>query len=324
MASVSSLLRAPRRSELSPALRQRGHEQCPVGKALRARHPDAGVERAARSDRAARLGNGFTTGCQPTPKGSQRLRVALTPPIQQTLRSRDRAALPQPFLRASGSARSGPCRPAASPVSTIHRHLGLRSRTLASPPPMLKRRLFTPGPVPVPDRRSPGDGAPDHQPPTAADFLPVFQKCEQGLQRIFQTEEPVLIFAASGTGAMDAAVSNLLSPGDRALVVRGGKFGERWARDLPTPTASRPRASTSSGARPSIPPRSSAPSTTIPEIKAVYLQASETSTAVRHPVREIAEIGALVPRLVTVWWWSTPSPRSVSTTSRWTTGDSTS
>ena len=39
----------------------------------------------------------------------------------------------------------------------------------------------------------------------------------------------MLLFASSGTGAMDAAVSNLLSPGDHALVVRGGKFGERWA-----------------------------------------------------------------------------------------------
>ena len=153
---------------------------------------------------------------------------------------------------------------------------------------MLKRRLFTPGPVPVPDAVRLAMAKPiiNHR---AADFIPVFQKCKTGLQRIFQTEQPVLIFAASGTGAMDAAVSNLLSPGDRALVVRGGKFGERWAEicqaygveatciDVPWGQAVDPaqveRALEAD-----------------PEIKAVYLQASETSTAVCHPVREIAEI----------------------------------
>jgi aspartate aminotransferase-like enzyme len=93
---------------------------------------------------------------------------------------------------------------------------------------MLKRRLFTPGPVPVPDRVRLAMAQPiiHHR---AADFIPVFETCRTGLQRIFLTESPVLIFASSGTGAMDAAVSNLLSPGDHALVVRGGKFGERWA-----------------------------------------------------------------------------------------------
>ena len=93
---------------------------------------------------------------------------------------------------------------------------------------MLKRRLYTPGPVPVPDRVRLAMAQPiiNHR---AADFLPVFRACREGLQRMFQTESPVLLFAASGTGAMDAAVSNLLSPGDHALVIRGGKFGERWA-----------------------------------------------------------------------------------------------
>jgi aspartate aminotransferase-like enzyme len=153
---------------------------------------------------------------------------------------------------------------------------------------MLKRRLFTPGPVPVPDRVRLAMAQPiiHHR---AADFIPVFQKCKAGLQRVFQTESPVLIFASSGTGAMDAAVSNLLSPGDRALVVRGGKFGERWAEiceaygvhatciDVPW----------GQGVDPAELERALEAD---PEIRAVYLQASETSTASRHPVREIAEI----------------------------------
>ena len=86
---------------------------------------------------------------------------------------------------------------------------------------MLKRRLFTPGPVPVPERVQLAMAQPiiNHRAP---DFLPLFAACKRGLQRLFQTESPVLLFAASGTGAMDAAVSNLLSPGDHALVIRGG------------------------------------------------------------------------------------------------------
>ena len=92
---------------------------------------------------------------------------------------------------------------------------------------MLKRRLFTPGPVPVPERVLLAMAQPviNHRAP---DFLPVFAACKRGLQRMFQTECPVLILSASGTGAMDASVSNLLSPGDHALVINGGKFGERW------------------------------------------------------------------------------------------------
>lgn len=153
---------------------------------------------------------------------------------------------------------------------------------------MLKRRLFTPGPVPVPDRVRLAMAAPivHHR---AADFIPIFQACRTGLQRIFQTEQPVLIFAASGTGAMDASVSNLLSPGDHALVVRGGKFGERWGEicdgygvrttciDVPW----------GEGVDPAAVERALDEN---PDIKAVFLQASETSTASCHPVKAVAEI----------------------------------
>ncbi len=152
---------------------------------------------------------------------------------------------------------------------------------------MLKRRLFTPGPVPVPDRVRLAMAAPilHHR---QADFLPLFRTCRSGLQRIFQTEQPVLILASSGTGAMEAAVSNFLSPGDRALVVRGGKFGERWAEiceafgveatciDVPWGEGVDPGAV-------------EAALRSDPGIRAVYLQASETSTAACHPVKEVAE-----------------------------------
>ena len=153
---------------------------------------------------------------------------------------------------------------------------------------MLKTRLFTPGPVPVPDRVRLAMAQPiiHHR---AADFIPVFQECRVGLQRIFQTEAPVLIFAASGTGAMDAAVSNLLSPGDHALVVRGGKFGERWAEicEAYGVRVTCVDVEWGQGADPAEVEKALAAQ---PDIKAVYVQASETSTAACHPVREIAEI----------------------------------
>ena len=153
---------------------------------------------------------------------------------------------------------------------------------------MLKRRLFTPGPVPVPDRVRLAMAEPivHHR---AEDFIPIFQACRQGLQRIFQTEEPVLIFASSGTGAMDAAVSNLLSPGDHALVIRGGKFGERWAEicDAYGVRTTCIDVTWGEGVDPAEVERVL---DAHPDIKAVYLQASETSTASRHPVKEVAEV----------------------------------
>ncbi len=153
---------------------------------------------------------------------------------------------------------------------------------------MLKRRLFTPGPVPVPERVQLAMAQPiiNHRAP---DFLPVFAKCKRGLQRLFQTENPVLLLAASGTGAMDAAVSNLLSPGDHALVIRGGKFGERW-QEICEAYGVRTTCIDVKWGQAVDPAAVAAALDAHPDIKAVYLQASETSTAVRHPVREIAQV----------------------------------
>lgn len=153
---------------------------------------------------------------------------------------------------------------------------------------MLKRRLFTPGPVPVPERVRLAM-APEIIHHRAADFLPVFQACKTGLQRIFQTRNPVLMFASSGTGAMDASVSNLLSPGDHALVVRGGKFGERWA-EICEAYGVRTTCIDVEWGRAVDPERVYEALAADRKIKAVYVTASETSTGVRHPVQQIAEV----------------------------------
>ncbi|MFA4991874.1 MAG: alanine--glyoxylate aminotransferase family protein [Candidatus Omnitrophota bacterium] len=92
---------------------------------------------------------------------------------------------------------------------------------------MLKNYLLTPGPTPIPPRVLETMARPiiHHRTP---EFQKIIQDVEEDLKYIYETKNEVLIFASSGTGAMEASVVNLLSPGDKALVVRGGKFGERW------------------------------------------------------------------------------------------------
>lgn len=93
---------------------------------------------------------------------------------------------------------------------------------------MPKQYLMTPGPTEVPLEVSLAGARPiiHHRTP---EFRRLFAEIAEGLKIIFQTRKDCLVFASSGTGGMEAAVVNLLSPGDTVLVVRGGKFGERWA-----------------------------------------------------------------------------------------------
>jgi serine---pyruvate transaminase len=91
-----------------------------------------------------------------------------------------------------------------------------------------KRYLFTPGPTPVPPEVLAAIAQPiiHHR---GADFRALYERCLQRLREVFRTESDVLMFAASGTGAMESAVANLCGPGERVLVVSAGYFGERWA-----------------------------------------------------------------------------------------------
>jgi aspartate aminotransferase-like enzyme len=90
-----------------------------------------------------------------------------------------------------------------------------------------KRYLFTPGPTPVPPAVLAAMAEPivHHRGP---DFRLVYERALSRLQEVFRTRSQVLLFAASGTGAMDSAVSNLTVPGQRVAVVTAGSFGERW------------------------------------------------------------------------------------------------
>ncbi|MBU0635175.1 MAG: alanine--glyoxylate aminotransferase family protein [Candidatus Omnitrophica bacterium] len=92
---------------------------------------------------------------------------------------------------------------------------------------MKKNFLLTPGPTPVPAEVLLAMATPSihHRTPQ---FKAIFKEMNENLKYLFQTQNDVFTFACSGTGAMEAAVVNLLSAGDKAICVQGGKFGERW------------------------------------------------------------------------------------------------
>ena len=93
--------------------------------------------------------------------------------------------------------------------------------------PLEKRYLFTPGPTPVPPAVLAARRRAD-RPPPRADFRDVYASVLDRLKDVFRTSSDVLLFTASGTGAMESAVANLCAPGDRVAVVSHGSFGERW------------------------------------------------------------------------------------------------
>ncbi len=92
---------------------------------------------------------------------------------------------------------------------------------------MRKNYLLTPGPTPLPPEVCQALGRPiiHHRTPQ---FQAILKEASDGLKVVFQTKNDVFILASSGTGAMEASVANLLSAGDTALCIQGGKFGERW------------------------------------------------------------------------------------------------
>ena len=93
--------------------------------------------------------------------------------------------------------------------------------------PFLKQYLMTAGPTPIPPAVSEAMAQPVlyHRAPA---FIEVYARCLDRLRDVFQTGNDVLAFAASGSGAMESAVANLVRPGEPALVASCGKFGERW------------------------------------------------------------------------------------------------
>jgi len=121
------------------------------------------------------------------------------------------------------------------------------------------------------------------------EFGAVLDHARTLMQPLFGTGQEVMLLNSSGTGAMEAAVTNLLAPDDHAIFVNGGKFGERWGKVLAA-NAMVGHAVTVEWGRPVRPEQIEDALRAHPEARAVFVQASETSTCAIHPV---AEIGAL-------------------------------
>lgn len=163
---------------------------------------------------------------------------------------------------------------------------------------MKKIRLLTPGPTPVPERLALRMARPivHHRSP---EFEAVFGRVREGLQWLFQTRQDVLVFASSGTGAMEAAFVNFLRRGDTVVVVDGGKFGERWGKFAKAYGVESVTLKCEWGSPVAVEAVEKA-LREHPQAKAVYLQANESSTGVYHPVRELAQVTAKTPALLVV------------------------
>lgn len=153
---------------------------------------------------------------------------------------------------------------------------------------MEKRYVMSPGPTPVPPEILLAMAQPiiHHRGPQ---FKSILSEVREGLKYVFQTKNEILIFAASGTGAMEGAVTNTLSPGDKALVVRGGKFGERWTEICMAYGIKVDNIDIEWG-RSVNPDQIQKRLEKDPSIRAVFTQAHETSTGVKYPIMEIGDI----------------------------------
>jgi aspartate aminotransferase-like enzyme len=152
----------------------------------------------------------------------------------------------------------------------------------------MKKRLFTPGPTPVPESVMLRMAEPiiHHRNP---EFGEVMKRVNRNLKYVFRTEQPVLTLTCSGTGGVEATFVSLFSPGDTIISVNGGKFGERWVK--------MPRAFGVNVVEIAIPWGTAVSTDQMrdtlrahPEAKAVYVVHSETSTGTAADVRALAQV----------------------------------
>ncbi|QWR77249.1 pyridoxal-phosphate-dependent aminotransferase family protein [Candidatus Magnetomonas plexicatena] len=153
---------------------------------------------------------------------------------------------------------------------------------------MLKRYLLAPGPTPVPPEALLAMAMPmiHHRAP---DFIPILDSAREGLKWLYQTKNDVLILSCSGTGGMVASVTNFFNKDDKVLVINGGKFGERWLKIAKAYGLNPIELKVNWGY--SVKPDDVADALKKDSaIKGVFIQATETSTAVNHDIEVIGKI----------------------------------
>jgi aspartate aminotransferase-like enzyme len=152
----------------------------------------------------------------------------------------------------------------------------------------MKKRLFTPGPTPVPEHVMLTMAEPiiHHRNP---EFVELFARVNRNLKYLFQTEQPVLTLTCSGTGGVESTFVSLFSPGDTVVSVNGGKFGDRWVKmpqalglnvvEIKTQWGKAPKGEEILGALRAH-----------PQTKGVYLTYSETSTGTATDVQAMSRL----------------------------------
>ncbi|MFY9647671.1 MAG: alanine--glyoxylate aminotransferase family protein [Terriglobales bacterium] len=154
-----------------------------------------------------------------------------------------------------------------------------------------KNRLFTPGPTPLlPAAQTAMASYGAHH--RTADFRALFARVLADVKEFIGTKNDVLVLSSSGTGFMEASISNLTSPGDRVLVLTAGKFGERWvslakAFNCAVETVTAPYGETFV--------LGEVRSKLTPDVRCVYVQATESSTGARHDVAAIGDLVRALP-----------------------------
>lgn len=153
---------------------------------------------------------------------------------------------------------------------------------------MKKNLLLTPGPTQIPPDLCAALGRPiiHHRTPQ---FQQVIKDVVAGLQYILQTKSDVYLLTSSGTGGMEAAVCNLVSPGDKVITVEGGKFGERWT-ELAKVFGGKPTVIEVEWGYAIQAEQIKAALDADKDIKAVFVTLNETSTAVATDIQAIAAV----------------------------------
>ena len=163
---------------------------------------------------------------------------------------------------------------------------------------MMKHYLLTPGPTPIPPEVALKEALPilHHR---TSEFAAIYKDVAEGLKYVFHTKNEVYMLAGSGTGAMEMAVVNLLSPGDEVIVASCGNFGDRWKKIAETYGVKVISASVEWGkvVRPAEIEKALKAN---PNVKAVFTTFTETSTGVVNDIKAIGEIVAKTPAVLVV------------------------
>ncbi len=152
----------------------------------------------------------------------------------------------------------------------------------------MKKRLFTPGPTPVPETVMLKMAEPiiHHRNP---EFGEILTRVHQNLQYLFQTIQPVVVLTCSGTGGVESTFVSLFSPGDTIITANGGKFGERWVK-MPKAYGVNVVELKIEWGKGVTPDEILAALKAHPDAKAVYVVHSETSTGTATDVKSIAKV----------------------------------